>query len=126
MNVQFLRVMAETAEGIGLVLYNPPHAKRVLSPEEIGRLPQEVPSLIGLKTAGGDEKWFSEMREHLSRISVFVPVHLLASGTSLGARGAYSNVACLSPAAAQKWTELIPEFFAGSLTCCFFSAPARR
>ncbi len=108
-NIRFLQAMAETADGIGLVLYNPPHAKRTLSPTEIGRLSRQVPALIGLKTAGGDEVWYSEMREHLSEVSVFVPGHLLASGMKQGARGSYSNVACLNPAAAQKWTELMRE-----------------
>ena len=79
-NIRFLITMAETADGIGLVLYNPPHAKRVLSPREIGQLSRQVPALIGLKTAGGDEAWYFQMREHLAGISVFVPGHLLASG----------------------------------------------
>ena len=106
-NINFLTSMAETAGGIGLVLYNPPHAKRRLRPKEIGRLVDEVPSLIGLKTPAGDDDWYAEMREHLSGISVFVPGHHLASGVKQGAQGAYSNVACLNPAAAQKWTDLM-------------------
>ena len=105
--VAFLDGMAEAAGGIGLVLYNPPHAKRVWQPEAIGRLAARVPALIGLKTAGGDDAWYAAMREHLSRLSVFVPGHLLASGVARGAAGAYSNVACLHPAAAQRWTELM-------------------
>ncbi len=105
--VAFLKRMAEAADGIGLVLYNPPHAKRVWSPEQIGRLAARVPALIGLKTAGGDEAWYAAMRQHLSRLSVFVPGHLLASGVQRGAHGAYSNVACLNPAAAQRWTDLM-------------------
>ena len=36
--VAFFERMAEVANGIGLVLYNPPHAKRVWNPEQIGRL----------------------------------------------------------------------------------------
>jgi 4-hydroxy-tetrahydrodipicolinate synthase len=68
-------------------------------------LAARVPALIGLKTAGGEDAWFASMREHLARLSVFVPGHLLASGVQRGARGAYSNVACLNPAAAQRWTD---------------------
>jgi dihydrodipicolinate synthase/N-acetylneuraminate lyase len=52
--VAFLDGMAEAAGGIGLVLYNPPHAKRVLTPAEVGRLARRVSALVGLKTAGGD------------------------------------------------------------------------
>jgi dihydrodipicolinate synthase/N-acetylneuraminate lyase len=101
----FLDGMAEVANGIGLVLHNPPHAKRMWDPEQIGRLAARVPALIGLKTAGGDDAWYASMREHLGRISVFVPGHLLASGVQRGATGAYSNMACLSPVAAQRWTD---------------------
>jgi dihydrodipicolinate synthase/N-acetylneuraminate lyase len=106
-SVRFLSVMAEVADGIGLVLYNPPHAKKVFSPLEIGSFSRQVNVLIGLKTAGGDEAWYSEMRKYLSGISIFVPGHLLATGMKYGARGSYSNVACLNPAATQKWTDLM-------------------
>lgn len=103
--VAFAARLAEAADGIGLVLYNPPHAKRVWRPVEIGRLVRQVPAIVGLKTAGGDDAWFAEMREHLGGVSVFVPGHLLASGFARGARGAYSNVACLNPAAAKRWSD---------------------
>ena len=106
-NIVFLQKMAEVANGIGLVLYNPPHAKHVLSPQEVGILSRKIPALIGLKTAGGDEQWYSEMREHLAELSVFVPGHLLATGIKLGAHGSYSNMACLNPAATQKWTDMM-------------------
>ena len=99
----FFERMAEAAGGIGLVLYNPPHAKRVWSPEDLGWIAERVPALVGLKTAGGDDAWYARMRTHLSGISVFVPGHLLASGVRSGARGAYSNAACINPAAAQRW-----------------------
>jgi dihydrodipicolinate synthase/N-acetylneuraminate lyase len=111
----FLEQMAEVADGIGLVLYNPPHAKRVLEPEQIGWIAQRVPALVGLKTAGGDDAWYASMRQHLSGLSVFVPGHLLASGIQRGAHGAYSNVACLNPSAAQRWTDQIRSDLAGAL-----------
>ncbi|MDY0165139.1 MAG: dihydrodipicolinate synthase family protein [Thermoguttaceae bacterium] len=101
----FLEQMAEVADGIGLVLYNPPHAKRVLVPKQVGRLAERVPALVGWKTAGGDDAWYASMRRYVPQLSVFVPGHLLASGICRGARGAYSNVACLNPRAAQRWTD---------------------
>ncbi|ARN56172.1 dihydrodipicolinate synthase family protein [Sedimentisphaera salicampi] len=113
--VAFLKLMAEAAEGIGLVLYNPPHAKRVLDPEQVGRLSRLVPELTGLKTAGGDQIWYASMREHIPHLSVFVPGHLLASGIQQGASGSYSNVACLNPAAAQRWTEQIYQDMSSAL-----------
>jgi 4-hydroxy-tetrahydrodipicolinate synthase len=113
--VAFLEVMAETADGIGLVLYNPPHAKRVWNPEQIGRLATRIPALVGLKTAGGDDAWYAAMRQHLAHLSVFVPGHLLASGVQRGAHGAYSNAACLNPRAAQRWTDQMKTDLPGAL-----------
>jgi 4-hydroxy-tetrahydrodipicolinate synthase len=113
--IAFLEVMAETAGGIGLVLYNPPHAKRVLNPEQIGRLAGRIPALVGIKTAGGDDAWYAAMRQHLTRLSVFIPGHLLASGIQRGAHGAYSNAACLNPLAAQRWTDQMKTDLAAAL-----------
>ena len=48
--VRFLTTMAEEADGIPLVLYNPPHAKRELTPDEWAMLKRHVPGLIGVKT----------------------------------------------------------------------------
>ncbi|CAG7607168.1 4-hydroxy-tetrahydrodipicolinate synthase [Paenibacillus solanacearum] len=98
-----LKRMAEAADGIGLVLYNPPHAKRVLTPEAYGKLKKEVPGLVGIKCAGGDAAWYAAMKEYAHGISIFVPGHHLATGIALGAHGAYSNVACLQPLGAQRW-----------------------
>ncbi|MBO9607316.1 MAG: dihydrodipicolinate synthase family protein [Paenibacillaceae bacterium] len=110
-----LQRMEDAADGIGLVLYNPPHAKRVLQPETYGKLKAAVPNLIGAKTAGGDSAWYASMREHMRGMSVFVPGHRLATGISQGAHGSYSNVACLSPAGAQRWYERMLTDLAGAL-----------
>lgn len=100
---RFLTACAETASGIPLVLYNPPHAKTVLSPGDLEKVAAEVPSLVGLKCAGGDRSWYAEMAPVLDRLSVFIPGHHYASGVSQGAHGSYSNMACLSPAGAVRW-----------------------
>ncbi|WP_044256031.1 dihydrodipicolinate synthase family protein [Rhodopirellula sp. SWK7] len=105
--ITFLKRMAEEAQGIGIVLYNPPHAKRVLRPIQVATIAKQIPKLVGLKSAGGDANWFREMREHLQSISVFIPGHHLATGMREGAQGAYSNVACLNPLGAQRWSDLI-------------------
>lgn len=94
---------AASADPIGLVLYNPPHAKVVLTPAQIGRLRAAVPALIGVKVADGDDAWYADVRTHCKGIAVFVPGHHLATGIANGATGAYSNVACLTPAGAQRW-----------------------
>lgn len=103
--LSFLQKMSQEAEPVALVLYNPPHAKKVLTPKQLCMLHQLVPQLVGIKVAGGDETWYDQMKEALDEITVFVPGHRLATGYSKGAKGAYSNVACLSPKGAQQWYE---------------------
>lgn len=105
--VAFLQKMAAVSAEVRLVLYNPPHAKVKLSPEQFGRLKCEIPQLVGVKVAGGDANWYAQMREHMQGLSVFVPGHLLATGVREGAYGAYSNVACLHPKLAQDWYNLM-------------------
>jgi dihydrodipicolinate synthase/N-acetylneuraminate lyase len=112
----FLKKIEEAANGIPLVLYNPPHAKSVLEPVQWSFIKEQVPGLIGMKLASGDKQWFEEMRQHASDLSVFVPGHLLATGVKEGvASGAYSNIACISPAGSQKWWRLIMTDFAAAL-----------
>lgn len=95
---------AEVAGGIGLVLYNPPHAKRVLQPEDFLLLHSVIPHLVGIKVADGGEEWYQAMKPVTQKLSVFVPGHHLATGFGYGVgTGAYSNVACLSPKGAQRW-----------------------
>lgn len=106
--MDFLSKMAEAAGSIPLVLYNPPHAKLVLKPQEFETLSKAVPQLIGIKVADGDAQWYDAMRQYAANLSVFVPGHRLATGfkKKVGT-GAYSNVACIHPKAAQKWWELM-------------------
>lgn len=99
------RVIREAAPS-GVVLYNPPHAKRQLPPEEFGALASRFPELLGIKVAGGDEEWYAAMREHCDDLSIFIPGHFLVTGLQNGAHGSYSNVACLEPACAVAWNEL--------------------
>lgn len=105
--IAFLRRLAAKSETVRLVLYHPPHAKVRLTPAEFGRLKDAVPQLIGVKVPGGDPEWYAEMRQHMAGLSVFVPGHFLATGMREGAHGAYSNVACLHPRAAQDWYGLM-------------------
>jgi dihydrodipicolinate synthase/N-acetylneuraminate lyase len=101
----FLTGVADAADGVPLVLYNPPHAKTRVGPELLADLAHAVPTLVGLKSAGGDKEWFDRALE--SGLSLFVPGHFLASMTRLGAHGSYSNVAALSPAGAVRWYQQI-------------------
>lgn len=103
--IDFLGRMAEAAAPVRLVLYNPPHAKKQLAPEGYREIVEAGIPLAGCKTAGGDENWYAAMRESVPGLSVFVPGHRLATGLTLGAKGAYSNIACLHPRAAREWYE---------------------
>jgi dihydrodipicolinate synthase/N-acetylneuraminate lyase len=108
--IDFLKRACDAADGIPLVLYNPPHAKRVLAPRELAAVCSPVAGVVGIKLADGDARWYAEARQHLQAFSLFVPGHHLATGMKEGvAAGSFSNVACLSPRGAQAWTDLMRE-----------------
>lgn len=104
----FLQLATGAAGPIPVVLYHPPHAKRVFRPAELAAILAPVPGVVGIKLGDGDAAWYAEAREHLADLGIYVPGHHLATGVAEGvATGAFSNVACLSPSGAQRWTELI-------------------
>ena len=107
-SIIFLEKMVEEADGLSLVLYNPPHAKRKLEPTDWKFLKERIPSLVGVKTFDhqSDISWYESMKNSSNGLSVFIPGHNLATGLKLGAHGTYSNMACLNPFAAQKWYRL--------------------
>lgn len=63
--------------------------------------------LVGCKTGGGDESWYRKMKNAVPDLSLFVPGHTLASAVRKGARGSYSNVACINPGVAQQWYKMM-------------------
>jgi 4-hydroxy-tetrahydrodipicolinate synthase len=101
--ISYLKLMSDTAFPIGLVLYNPGHAKRKLTPEDFLEIKKAGINLVGCKVGGGDEEWYNKMTTLNPYLSVFIPGHRLATGIKLGAHGSYSNVACLNPKTAQIW-----------------------
>lgn len=105
--ISFLVTMSEAAGPIGLVLYNPPHSKKKLTPEDFYEIKKAGISLAGCKVAAGDENWYATMKRLVPELSLFVSGNRLATGISLGAKGSYSNVACLHPKVAQEWYELM-------------------
>jgi dihydrodipicolinate synthase/N-acetylneuraminate lyase len=106
-SLNFLLRAAEVAGDVPLILYNPPHAKRVLTPAEFAILCDRLPTLVGIKTGAGGPDWYDAMQPLMKRLSVFVPGHTLATGFSRGAAGAYSNVACLQPGGSVRWNRLM-------------------
>lgn len=105
--MNFLENISEATEGIPLVIYNPPHAKRVLQVHDWVELLKQNPNILGVKIADGDTDWYTSMSEVIENVSVFVPGHHLATGMAHGALGSYSNMACLTPKGSQRWTEII-------------------
>jgi dihydrodipicolinate synthase/N-acetylneuraminate lyase len=103
--VSYLQVIAEAADPIGLVLYNPPHAKKKLAPEDFYAIKKAGIPLVGCKVAAGDADWYAAMKQAVPELSLFVSGNRLATGIRLGASGSYSNMACLHPGAAQQWYE---------------------
>ncbi|KKB11337.1 N-acetylneuraminate lyase [Devosia geojensis] len=104
----FLDLAAQAAGTVPLILYHPPHAKRVFAPEQLAEILAPFPNVVGIKMGDGDADWYAQARRHLGDIGIYVPGHHLATGVSEGvAAGAFSNVACLSPSGAQRWTQLM-------------------
>lgn len=109
-NVEAVRALSRFAEAAGsvpLVLYNPPHAKRVLEPEDIAEIVEAVPAVVGIKVLGGDPAWYARMQPLVGRVSIHVAGHAVAAGLAYGASGAYSNVACLHPRGAVRLWKLM-------------------
>ncbi len=97
-----LERLVEAADPVPVVLYNPPHAKTACGPEQLAALAAGLPGLVGVKVAG-DAAFYAAIHAAAPQLLMFVPGHELAHGRRLGAAGSYSNVACLSPAAAVAW-----------------------
>ncbi|MGF1777389.1 dihydrodipicolinate synthase family protein [Vibrio nomapromontoriensis] len=99
----FMKAAEQAANGVSLVLYNPPHAKVRLSANELVDLYDNIHSLVGFKLPRITPD--IEKSGLAKRASIFVAGHFLATDAYKGAKGAYSNVCCLNPKSAQKWTD---------------------
>jgi len=105
--ISFLSAMSEAADPIGLILYNPSHSKKKLSPEDFYAIKKAGIPLVGCKVAAGDKGWYASMKNLVPELSLFVSGNRLATGIRIGAKGSYSNVACLHPQVAQQWYEMM-------------------
>jgi dihydrodipicolinate synthase/N-acetylneuraminate lyase len=99
--------MAEVADPVPIVLYNPPHAKKVLDPQTFAALAREIPSLVGIKVSPTGPAWYEALQSEAPDLPVFVPGHALASGMRLGGAGSFSNIAGMHPVGARRFDELI-------------------
>src|SRR3546814_18445398 len=73
--IDFLTRIAAEAAPIPIVLYNPPHAKRVFQPEEYLALIDTIPSLISIKLLDGDDSWYTRMQHAADKAEKLVPGH---------------------------------------------------
>lgn len=106
--LNYLRRIIATAAPVPIVIYNPPTARKVLTPQEWHPLGKEFDEIIGIKVAGGDKAWYNEMQDAADFLSVFVAGVRLGSGIINGcASGSYSNLACLTPQGAVDWYQRI-------------------
>jgi dihydrodipicolinate synthase/N-acetylneuraminate lyase len=114
--IDFLAMVSDAADGVPIVLYHPPHAKRVFAPRVLAEILSAAPQVVGIKLGDGDAAWYADAREALDDWALFVPGHHLATGVSEGvAVGAFSNVACLNPRGAQQWTDMMRIDITGAL-----------
>jgi dihydrodipicolinate synthase/N-acetylneuraminate lyase len=104
---RFLERASELAEGIGLVLYNPPCASRVLDPSDIKNLLLPNKAVVGIKGGAGTEEWFAGMQEVFPVLSVFCLPARMATAIGRGVSGAYSNIAAISPKGTAAWYRII-------------------
>ncbi|MEQ9459970.1 MAG: dihydrodipicolinate synthase family protein [Phycisphaeraceae bacterium] len=105
----FLSCVIKQVSTIPLILYLPGHAKRSFTPDSLGRLLEKLPGVAGIKTLGGNAQWYASIRHYRPDLSIFVPGHELATASTLGANGSYSNVACLSPSGAVWWEQMMDD-----------------
>lgn len=101
--VNFINEISNYSKGIPFVLYNPPHAKRVLNFKDYEYILPKTPNVKSIKVCDGDNNWYKNMKSVFEMTSVFVPGHHIARGISNGAAGTYSNIACLCPHKSQLW-----------------------
>ena len=101
--IRCLTRFAEAAAPVPLVLYNPPHAKRLLTPDEIRTLKTAVPALVGFKGTQYDQL----LPAGIPGMALFAGGRVLADAWAKGARGSYSEVACMNPWGAARWYRLM-------------------
>lgn len=98
----FLKEADKVSGNVPIILYNPPHAKVNLTADQLDTVFDKVEGLVGFKLPRLTDE--IEATGLATKASVFVAGHFLATDAYRGAKGTYSNVCCLGPKAAQKWT----------------------
>lgn len=101
--VDFLKAIADAAEGIPLIHYNTRRSKRFLTPREYERILPAVPTLIGSKTITNDiDQTIAFTRASLPMNHFIGHEWNLVAGTIWGSKGIYSDYVCYWPKASLK------------------------
>ncbi len=105
--VDFLKAIADAAEGVPLIHYNTMRSKRLLTHIEYERILPAVPTLIGSKTINDDiEQTIDILRAGLPMNHFIGHEWNLVAGTIWGSKGVYSDYVCYWPKACLKLWEL--------------------
>ncbi len=95
--VTFFDAVADAAGPLPIVHYDTGRSKRRVSPQLYQRIIKRVPTLWGTKFGGSDLWNVKQITMANPDLRVFVGEHILASGTPMGATGAYSSIVTLNP-----------------------------
>jgi len=115
--VDFFKAVADAAEGIPLIHYNTPRAKRFLTEKEYEKILKAVPTLIGSKFISSDiNQLIKILRSGLPMNHFIAGEKLLVPASIWGSKGVYSDYAYYWPKAClqlyklceeKKWAEAI-------------------
>lgn len=103
--LSFFRGIATEAGNTPLVLYHTSRCKRKLTPEEVGQLAHEVPTLIGMKDTGCDIATLSSMFALAPDLSIFGGEDFLER-VPAGGRGGYCSISGLNARFIVRYYEL--------------------
>lgn len=92
----FVRAAADAAQGHAVILYQTLRAKRKLSPQLLGKLASEVPSLVGVKDTGLSIADLQACVRAAPDLAIFGAEHDLVEKLSAGGRGTYSSITGLN------------------------------
>ena len=93
---QFVHDLAAAAGSTPLVLYQTMRAKRRIDPPFLGKLCEDIPTLIGMKDPGSDHETLKKIVADAPRLAVFGTDVDLLERMRLGGLGTYSSVAGLN------------------------------
>jgi dihydrodipicolinate synthase/N-acetylneuraminate lyase len=99
----FWRAVAETADGLPIIVYAGSQGQFLLNGSTLKRLCDHCPAIVGTKSLGFDAVSTNSMFAECPELAHFVHEQVLVFWMGLGAAGCFSNLAAFSPALALDW-----------------------